>query len=111
MYSKTRIALLFALIATSVGIFFNLGCRRAPAKKTLLYKSEIEALKRAELEKKSKGNLYSKRASSVYPWQEKKPRPNSIPESISCSQRDIESKINYIHEYMHGKKSKLRLRD
>ncbi len=89
------------------------GCRQGPSKPTKYYERELSEMRAKARMEAEKNSLKSKYLQDGYPWQGRADRVsvNRIPSRIGCKQKAIEAEINYIHEFLRGKKKKLQLRD
>ena len=96
------VAIIFLLLGSS-------GCRRDPAEPTKLYDAEIKAMEQARVKKVSIDDIKVK---DHYPWQKERPSIDTLPPRVKVMERTMQYEIDYLHEFIRGKKkTKLQLRD
>jgi len=95
---KTRALGKVLVLAFVMGLVAGLpGCRRAPAKETVLYESERRAL--AELAAKPKEEVFIR---DGYPWEGRNRPLLGVAERITAADQDWRAQDRYLSERIHG---------
>lgn len=99
----------FSLLVGLMVMLAVSGCRQAPDNPPKYYQAELREMQRqAQRAEQEKG---AKFLEDRYPWEGKKPE-NCLPCRISEKEKVLNSELDYLHTFIHGKKrNRRRLRD
>ena len=98
------------MLALSGILLAGPGCRQAPKNPPKYYAAEVvEMEKQARREQQAKNEKF---LDDRYPWEGKVKPLQSLPCRIGEKEKSLNSQIDYLHTFIHGKKRcKRQLRD
>lgn len=100
----------FALLTGIMVMLSVSGCRQAPDNPPTYYQAELREMQRqARRGEEEKGQKFLE---DRYPWEGKKPEKKCLPCRIGAKEKELNSELDYLHNFIHGKKrNRRRLRD
>jgi hypothetical protein len=91
--------------------FFAVACRQAPENPPKYYEAELRAMRKEQL-REAASEAEKSFIPDGYPWEGKTKDKPDVPCSIYKVEKPIEYELDYLYEFVHGKKrKKRRLRD
>jgi hypothetical protein len=100
----------FAMIMTVMVMLVVSGCRQAPENPPKYYQAEIREMERQAAMQANNEN--HKFLEDRYPWEGKTSSLNCVPCRIQDKEKVLNSELDYLHTFIHGKKrNRRRLRD
>ncbi len=102
---------LFAFGIVIILPFFSTACRQSPDNPPKYYEAELRAMRKQQSQEAAR-EAEKSFIPDGYPWEGKTKDKPDVPCSIYKVEKPIEYELNYLHEFVHGKKRKKhRLRD